>query len=104
VNALRRAGRIVAAALAAWFLIVVATQYVRAVQRNADLAHQLAAAQSDIVTLTQKRDRQLRDISRLSDPRGAVPEIHDRLKFAGPHEAIVYLKKSSPAPAASSVP
>lgn len=100
MNALRRAGGIFAAAVGAWFLIVVATQYVRAVQRNVDLSHQLAATQSEIHALSEKRDRQVRDIKRLSDPRGAVPEIHDRLKFVGSHEAIIYLKNGSPPPAA----
>ncbi len=99
MNALRRAGRIVAAAVAAWFFIVVATQYVRAVERNVELSKQLAATQADIRDLTAKRDQQVRDIGRLSDPRGAIPEIHDRLKFVGPHEAIIYLKTAAtPAP------
>jgi cell division protein FtsB len=93
---LRRAGRIVAAATAAWFLIVVATQYVRAVQHNVELSRQLAQTRSEISALSAKRDQDERDITRLSDPRGAIPEIHDRLKLVGPHEAIVYLK--SPAP------
>jgi hypothetical protein len=33
------------------------------------------------------------DIKRLSDARGAVPEIHDRLHLVGDHEAIIYVKR-----------
>jgi hypothetical protein len=29
----------------------------------------------------------------LSDPRGSIPEIHDRLHMVGPHEEIIYLKR-----------
>ena len=31
----------------------------------------------------------------LSDPRGAIPEIHDKLHLVGDKEAIIYLKRSS---------
>ena len=33
-----------------------------------------------------------RQIRRLMDPQGAVPEIHDRLHLVGPHETIIYVK------------
>ncbi len=99
MNALRRAGRIVAAATAAWFLIVVATQYVRAVQHNVELSRQLAQMRVELAAQEARKNQDLRDIARLSDPRGAIPEIHDKLKLVGPHEAIVYLKSPPPAPA-----
>jgi cell division protein FtsB len=101
LNALRRAGRIGVAAAAAWFFIVVATQYVRVTQRNLDLAGDLQGRRSEIASLEAKRDQELRDIKRLSDPRGAIPEIHDRLKYVGPHEAIVYFKGATPAPSSA---
>ena len=48
MNALRRAGRIAVAAAAAWFFIVVATQYVRVLQRNMELAQELSGRRAEI--------------------------------------------------------
>jgi len=45
-----------------------------------------------------KRRVSTREIRRLSDPRGAVPEIHDRLHLVGDKEAIIYLKRSGEQP------
>jgi hypothetical protein len=41
----------------------------------------------------------MEDIRRLSDPRGVVPEIHDRLRLVGANEMFIYVQGSAtPAP------
>ncbi len=90
--ALRLARRITVIALAGAFLTVVGMQYVRIIGKNVGLAQQLSAAQSDVRDLQIKRAEQDREIRRLSDPAGVIPEIHDRLHLVRDHEAIIYLK------------
>ena len=51
-----------------------------------------------MVALQTKRDEQLRQIKRLSDPSGSIPDIHDRLHLVGDHEAIIYLKRHDAGP------
>ncbi len=80
-------------AIGGTFAVLIAVQYVRIVERNVAYIQQIQAVNADVNTLEQKRDLQLRQIQRLSDPRGAIPEIHDRLHMVGPHEEIIYLKR-----------
>jgi hypothetical protein len=75
------------------FAILVTVQYARIIERNVTYVQQVRDVQRDIGQLEQKRDRQLRQIRRLSDPQGSIPEIHDRLHLVGSHEAIIYLKR-----------
>ena len=75
------------------FAILVTVQYARIIERNVTYVQAVHDVERDIGTLEQKRDRQLRQIRRLSDPQGAIPEIHDRLHLVGDHEAIIYLKR-----------
>jgi len=89
---LRLAGRIGVACVAGAIVAVVGVQYARIVARNVALAHELHGVERDTVTLREKRSRQLREMRRLSDPHGAVPEIHDRLHLVGDKEAIIYLE------------
>jgi cell division protein FtsB len=91
--ALRVVGRVVIVAIVATLVTVFGLQYVRIIDRNLAMAQQLATAQSDITALEAKRVQQDREIRRLSDPVGAIPEIHDRLHLVRDHEAIIYLKK-----------
>ena len=72
---------------------VIGVQYARLIGRNIALAHELRDVEHDVAALKVKRVQQERDIRRLSDPRGAIPEIHDRLHLVGEHEAIIYLKR-----------
>lgn len=85
-------------AIGGTFAVLVAVQYARIVERNIAYIQQVHAVESDIGALQAKRDEQLRRIQRLSDPRGAIPEIHDRLHFVGDHEAIIYLKRHDSGP------
>jgi hypothetical protein len=80
-------------AIGGTFAVLIAVQYVRIVERNVGYIQQIHGVDADVTALEQKRDLQLRQIKRLSDPRGAIPEIHDRLHMIGPKEEIIYLKR-----------
>jgi hypothetical protein len=90
---LRLLGRLGVVCVALVAFSVIGVQYARLIGRNIALAHELRDVEHDIATLKVKRVQQARDIRRLSDPRGAIPEIHDRLHLVGEHEAIIYLKR-----------
>ena len=89
----RLLGRIGVVCVALIAFSVIGVQYARLIGRNIALAHELRDVERDIASLKVKRVQQDRDIRRLSDPRGAIPEIHDRLHLVGEHEAIIYLKR-----------
>ncbi len=78
------------------FVALIGVQYARLINRNLALAHELHAVERDVAQLKVKRAQQHRDIDRLNDPHGAIPEIHDRLHLVGDHEAIIYLKPGKP--------
>lgn len=90
--------RIGVAAVIVFVVSLVGVQYARVIGRNVALARELRAVEGDVTALKVKRARQVREIRRLSDPRGAIPEIHDRLRLVGDKEAIIYLKRRGPAP------
>ncbi len=91
--ALRLLGRIVIVAVVGALVTVAGMQYARIIGRNLAMAGQLAAARSDVAALEAKRVAAEREIRRLSDPQGVIPEIHDKLHLVRDHEAIIYLKK-----------
>ena len=93
---LRLLGRAAVACLALAVLSLIGVQYARVIGRNLALAHELRDVQHDIVALRAKEEHQQHEIRRLSDPDGAVPEIHDRLHLVGDKEAIIYLKGRRP--------
>jgi cell division protein FtsB len=99
--ALRFAGRITAAALALLVVTLVAVQFARAIGENLAAAHELASIRSDITSLQRRRDEQRRELRRLRDPQGAIPEIHDRLRLVGPNEVLIFV---SPQPAPPAQP
>ena len=86
-------GRLGVVCVALIVLSLIGVQYAHVIGRNIALAHQLHGVERDIVTLEARRTQQQREIRRLSDPRGAIPEIHDRLHLVGDKEAIIYLKR-----------
>ncbi len=96
----RSAGRLFVVCVGLVILSLVGVQYARIIGRNVALARDLHATQRDVAALKALRVQQDRRIRRLSDPRGAIPEIHDRLHFVGDKEAIIYLKR----PAATAAP
>jgi hypothetical protein len=90
---LRAASRIGIASVVLVAIALIGVQYARIIGRNLALAHELRDVQHDVAALRAKRSQQVIDIKRLSDARGAVPEIHDRLHLVGDHEAIIYVKR-----------
>jgi hypothetical protein len=92
VNILRVAGRVGLACSALAIVTVVAIQYEGIIARNLALSHDLSTTRSDVTALHERKAKQLRDIRRLSDPVGAIPEIHDRLHLVTAHEELIYLK------------
>jgi hypothetical protein len=96
--ALRLVRRITIVAIVGAGVASVGLQYARIIEKNVALAQQLAAVQSDVRLLEAKRADQDREIRRLSDPAGAVPEIHDKLHLVRDHEAIIYLKRHGDGP------
>jgi hypothetical protein len=81
------------AAIVGTFAVLIGVQYARIIERNVAYVQQVRDVEGDVAALQVKRDEQLRRIVRLSDPQGAIPEIHDRLHLVGEHEAIIYLKR-----------
>jgi cell division protein FtsB len=95
---LRFAGRFTAIFVAVLIILLVGIQYARAIDQNVAMAQELGSVRSDIDALKAHRERQRRELARLQDPEGAVPEIHDRLRLVRPNETIIFV---SPAPADS---
>lgn len=90
---IRALGRIGVVCVALVVLSLIGVQYARVIGRNVALASQLHAVQTDVAGLKARHVQQQREIRRLSDPHGAIPEIHDRLHMVGDKEAIIYLKR-----------
>ncbi len=90
--AVRLGARFAVIAVAGVISLMIAAQYAHIVHRNFSYLMQLRGVQADIVALERKRIDQQHEIARLSDPQGAIPEIHDRLHLVGDHEEIIYLK------------
>lgn len=94
---LRFAGRLGAAALGLLVFSLIAVQFARAVDQNVALANELSSTQHDITALQHRREHQLRELRRLEDPEGSVPEIHERLRLVGPHETMIFVSPAPPA-------
>jgi len=75
---------------------LVSIQFARIVNENIAMARSLSSVEDDVQALREHRRREERELRRLMDPEGAVPEIHDRLHMVRSNEAIIYIK---PAPA-----
>jgi len=90
---IRRAARLAKVTLIAMVIAVVAIQFAHIIARNIGMAHSLRRIQADETALRARKRQQERELMRLSDPMGSVPEIHDRLHLTTSHEAIIYLKR-----------
>ncbi len=80
---------------------LVTVQFALIVAKNVAIAGELAAAHSAIEGLQIREADQRRTIVRLSDPHGAIPEIHDKLRVVGKREEIIYVRgygRATPAP------
>lgn len=78
---------------------VVAMQFEGIVAKNLAVAREVAVSRAEIRALQERELHQLQVIRRLNDPRGAIPEIHDKLRLVGPNEEIIYVR-GLPAPSA----
>ncbi|HVS45424.1 MAG TPA: hypothetical protein VMS32_02045 [Verrucomicrobiae bacterium] len=101
-DTLRLVGRLGVGALSSLVFVLIAIQFARIVQENLAMANKLSSVNADVRDMQVRRREQLREIKRLADPRGAVPEIHDRLKMVAPNEAIVFIKRATRARSAPS--
>jgi hypothetical protein len=90
----RLAGYGAAGSIVCVLAVVMGSSCVRVVDRNIALMRELHHVEGDVRTLETRRTAQEREITRLSDPRGAIPEIHEKLHLVGDDEAIIYLKKA----------
>ena len=95
LSVFRVAGRTLTAAFLLLLATLIIIQYARAIRENVIAVRQLHALHADIAALERQRSDQLRQIRRLSDPQGALPEIHDRLRLVRPGEVLIFV---SPAP------
>jgi ABC-type protease/lipase transport system fused ATPase/permease subunit len=96
----RFAGRLALLGIVATVVAVIAMQLEGIVAKNVALSRELAASRSDIETFRSVTRAQRQTIVRLSDPHGAVPEIHEKLRLVGPHEELIYVRglRASPQP------
>jgi hypothetical protein len=90
-----------AAGVALLVFTLVAIQFGRVIDQNVALASTLTSTRSDITRLEARREWQLRQLRRLEDPDGAIPEIHDPIRQVRPNQAIVFV---SPVPSPSPRP
>jgi cell division protein FtsB len=91
---LRLCSRLLVGAAAAALVTLIAIQFARIVGANLAMAHTLTSVRRDIALLRRHKAADEQEIRRLSDPQGAIPEIHDRLHLVRPNEAIIYFKRS----------
>ncbi|MBD5657293.1 MAG: hypothetical protein IAI50_19250 [Candidatus Eremiobacteraeota bacterium] len=94
----RFAGRLAMLGAVAGIVAIVGMQFEGIVVRDLTLAHDLAASRADNETIRATPSAQRETIRRLGDPRGAIPEIHEKLRLVGPHEEIFYVRSPHPSP------
>lgn len=91
-GAFRLFSRLIVGAVAVVVFTLVSIQFARIVNENIAMARSLSSIRQDVATLRQRKREEQRELRRLVDPEGAVPEIHDRLHLVRPNEAIIYIK------------
>ncbi len=87
--------RVLFAVVCVVVLTLVSIQFARIVGENVAMAHSLSSIRQDVKALKAHKRQDEREVRRLLDPSGAIPDIHSRLHLVGPNEAIIYVK---PAP------
>lgn len=90
--------RLIYTVVAVAVLTLVSLQFAHIFNENIAMARSLSSVQDDVTLLRERRRQQERAIRRLSDPEGAVPEIHERLRLTRPDEALIYVKPAPPRP------
>jgi len=84
--------RLIFGAVAVVVFTLVSIQFARIVNENIAMARSLSEVQNDVASLREHKRAEERELRRLLDPEGAVPEIHDRLHLVRSNEAIIYVK------------
>lgn len=95
-GAVRVLGRCIAGLAALAAFVLVSIQFARIVKENVAMGHSLSAVRHDVEALRSRKLDEERQLRRLRQPEGAVPEIHERLRLLAPHEALIYIKTSRP--------
>ena len=91
----RLLSRIAASLVALIVFFLVGVQFARVIHQDIALAGDLSSSQADIEQLKLRAAWQHRELRRLQEPDGAVPDIHERLRLVRPDETIIFV---SPAP------
>jgi cell division protein FtsB len=99
---IRLAGRLGLTVVALAVLAVVCLQFARVAARNYAVWKDLSAERAQIADLRERERRQELTIRRLSDPHGAIPEIHEKLQLVGPHEELIFVRRAAAASAEES--
>ena len=86
--------RLALCTFAAVFASLICLQFYRILRDNFAMSASLGAVQAQVGALREHERRDLRALRRLRDPRGAIPEIHERLRLVAPNEAIIYVKRA----------
>ena len=89
---LRLFSRLVFATISLIVFALVGVQFAHIIDRNIAMGNSLHEVETDIASLQARKRQQERELRRLSDPSGSIPEIHDRLHLVGSNETIIYLK------------
>jgi hypothetical protein len=95
VRVIRLAGRLGLTVVALAVMSVVVLQFARVVARNYAVWSDLSAGRAEVANLHERERRQVLTVRRLSDPRGAIPEIHERLQLVGPHEELIFVRRAA---------
>ena len=98
VNVVRLASRIALVCVVIVVAGLVTVQFERIAERHVAVSRQLAQSRVDLTNLREELRRQRRTIDRLSDPHGAIPEIHEQLHLVRPNEQILYVKNAPALP------
>lgn len=90
---LRLFSRLLAGFVALVLFTLVSIQFERVLNENIAMAHSLSSITRNVSALRLRKAREEREIRQLSDPEGAIPEIHQRLQLLRRNEAIIYLRR-----------
>ncbi len=88
----RTVRRFAALAVGSFFLLLVVAQFARVIGTDVKLTSDLHQTRKSIARYERRDARLRRRISRLRTARGAIPEIHERLRMLAPNEHMVIVE------------
>ena len=92
-GAVRLAGRVAVLMLCLVLVTLIGIQFARVIAENIAMARSLSEVRGAVATLRHQEAQQRLIVRRLSDPQGAIPAIHERLRLVAPNETIIYIKR-----------